>query len=146
MNSIKFRIWDKAKKHFCDYENTRNDPRGYDEWYGDLTQTFKETLNSIQEDDNLIIQQFTGLKDNNGKEIYDGDIVRGQESTFDKNANGWIDGEFENSHIWYDCHSATLVASQNHPYSETSFVFTSYSLFNIEVIGNIYESPELLKQ
>ena len=69
--------------------------------------------------------QYTGLKDKNGKEIYEGDIV--------KNALGDI-GKI----IYIDKYSAFIVKGWENGYK-------LWFEDNIEVIGNIYDNPELLK-
>lgn len=74
-----------------------------------------------------ILMQYTGLKDKNGKEIYEGDIVR---STF--NGIGKIEWDERNATYRSVGKTADMTLS----------VVTRES----EIIGNIYENPELLKQ
>lgn len=68
------------------------------------------------------LDEYTGLKDKNGKEIYEGDILESQAfiDTFE-----WIDGAYS---LCRDMGSRPITT--HYPY---------------EVIGNIYENPELLK-
>ena len=82
------------------------------------------------------VGQFTGLKDKNGKEVYEGDIVKEQRRRFkDKYfAVKW------NNDIG------------SYIFEPLDKSLTSYPCFNIgtvkglEVIGNIYENPELLEE
>lgn len=89
----------------------------------------------------MIHQQFTGLKDKNGKEIYDGDIVMVR-SQYDEedgvpaniaspNRVYFRDGAFRCG--FFDMLLGEKVCSG------------SEGNWNMEVIGNIYENPELLK-
>jgi len=74
----------------------------------------------------FVWMQFTGLKDKNGREIYEGDVVQ-YESDFRK-----ITGA-----VGYDEASAAFKIAGNH--------FTWFNPEAAEIIGNIYENPELLQ-
>lgn len=103
--------------------------------YGDLRHhkgdvcIFKQEGNSGEQVNRETIGQFTGLHDKNGREIYEGDIIRfvnGQ-----KKVNGeWVDNEF----------------IYTVEYSEGTFGIFGLSkvLNSVEVIGNIYDNPDLI--
>lgn len=88
------------------------------------------------------LQQFTGLLDKNGKEIYEGDIVkfRKHQSKDSKIRIGQIyfaDGDIAQYRIkWFE---DDFEKEKNYPST------TSLNLREIEIIGNIFENPELIK-
>lgn len=91
------------------------------------------------EEEEKTIGQFTGLKDKNGKEVFDGDVVKAHRFGFDGNET---DIEF-NGTIKYRPDGACFVISAN----DGDILVKDTTHFEepcIEVIGNIYENPELL--
>jgi len=136
MREIKFRAFDKQKNRMFDVYGLGKD------W------VTEDTLDGVDEGNNCFnaeefksrieIMQFTGLKDKNGVDIYEGDILQ------ETNVYGDIRGEvlfssakFIRSHYYVD--------KKNH-WLKTHGVFYDLHFYqlNQEIIGNIYQNPELL--
>lgn len=116
---IKFRAWEKPDATF--------DGRM---WYEVL-----EYVHTWYARDDYVLMQFTGLRDKNGNEIYEGDIIE-RESSFGTKENvlvefGWS-GEGRESCYGY----GTLCWSDDDVGKDHAC--------HIKVIGNIYENPELI--
>ncbi|PAF19722.1 YopX family protein [Terribacillus saccharophilus] len=151
MRKLKFRAWDKEKNKF--FEPTYKAYRGELEdlsisLTGDLTlRTFdKPAIHQSLFPDRFEIEQFTGLKDKNGTEIYDGDII--QFVDFDTTGGHRDDHEY----IGLVKDSNGLFEVWNSPESEYfgcdgSFIlhFISFQDDELEIIGNIHEHSHLLE-
>ena len=119
-------------------------------------------LTSGEVSDALELMQFTGLKDKNGKEIYEGDIVETQpwfywekrrigNVVFKTDIDDDIECYYDATGWFVEWHSISDELIDREPHtlflqSEGEKVAGRMYEKNIEVIGNIYENPELLKQ
>lgn len=87
--------------------------------------------------ENQVLMQYTGLKDKNGVEIYEGDIVKYGTWALES-ADYYRDSKRRIINIVFNPKKAAYMASDNDVWN-----FAIYS--DVEVIGNIYENPELIK-
>lgn len=91
------------------------------------------------------IMQYTGLKDKNGKEIYEGDIVRKVPDEWMSKTDDSIslkDFLISIANIGLVEYSTAEFILTNKKYRDK--IYDGYGHGSIEVIGNIYENPELL--
>lgn len=126
MRDIKFRGWHKGDR---DYKTGKLYPPTmmYDEKQGDILIWARNQP--------IEITQFTGLKDKNGKEIYEGDILL-------------VDDEYDktkHSVVWGgNSYPAWTLDPELDTESNCFSEIVNGGNFTMEVIGNIYENPELL--
>ena len=134
MRHFKFRLWDKEEKRIINlskgypYHHTFSVEEG-----GNISYYNLQNGSGGKEYE---LMQYTGLQDENGVEVYEGDIFSA-EGHFQ--GEGWFDTgehdydfnapvEWDNKHLSYTCGGYYL-----------------HELYNFKIIGNIYENPELLK-
>lgn len=129
MRQIKFRVWSFLDKKFIPCYDMDTDGKWIHVAEGD--QLFYVNDDNKQE---FELQQFTGLKDKNSKEIYEGDIIR--------DAQGW-----EYNVMWLDTTASfELSPVKDYPVSHLSYHTTFHfrDMLKCEIIGNIFETPELV--
>ena len=126
MREIKFRAWDKKGKEMFRLAMIS---------FLDKGEIILTGRGGSTDNKNAILMQYTGLKDKNGKEIYEGDIVKCHESI--------IEPQKETIYliIWDDEHAAFTQKNK-----ENSWGLGYMKIYPVEIIGNAYENPELLKE
>lgn len=132
MREIKFRAWDKIHKYMEFFE------LGHLYWRGEDTGDYGFP------DETDVVMQYTGLKDKNGKEIYEGDVVKYEkESMIDDKITecfGVVEMlEYPDGEAFYDQKHLGWCATGKEG-TKTLPDVAEYS----EVIGNIYENPNLI--
>lgn len=126
MRELKFRAWNGDS--YIELNNLRGERSIYFSPY-DLGAIPPEARG------NAVLEQYTGLKDKNGKEIYEGDIVR-----YGRYLRGIIPPESRTEIVsWWSGEE------EYYPCCTTSGFALPYSEDGYEVIGNIHENHELLE-
>ena len=119
MREYKFRAWDNYHQEMINWEQYKTEL---------VSDDFVEHGKGP-----LTIMQYTGLKDINGKEIYEGDIVK------NTTQQSYLGQTYE---VTWNENWACYQLMDN---GLTSNIPLSQDFMSYEVIGNIYENPELIK-
>lgn len=151
MREIKFRAWLKKENKMVEVKSIHLGTKKIIHGYSENSQCYGNKSCSF---DDIELMQYTGLKDKNGKEIYKGDIVKFNnqigEICFECGAFGigvkdCVDYETLEAYRgerFYGCLNDNFISLWEIYWN---FNCVDYEIDEIEVIGNIYENPELLE-
>lgn len=143
MRELKFRVWIKDEERYYDESdeesymivpngNVTYTSESYEEdgvWFNDTTSATND----------VVVEQYTGLKDKNGKEIYEGDIVRTKSCDQPNFSAGAIEMVQQMYLIMNSAHYRDPEISHCEPLGH-------YCDTELEVIGNIHKNPELVEE
>lgn len=133
MREIKFRAWDKKCNEMHTFDEVFDVLISMSNQVFALAKGHNSTLAEIERE-NTVIMQYTGLKDKNGTEIYEGDIVM------------YYDGEFTFKAIvewdYWSWYLKGVIPEDNFQFDDV----TDRNVSDVQIIGNIYENKELLEE
>ena len=138
----KFRAWDVShrKMFMVDSMSFRTNGDVFRVW--EYKNRIGNDLGILVNRSCCILMQFTGAKDMNGADIYEGDIIRKEECSPDDPAFGHY-GSIGAIQYDVDVMGFIVVSEDDGFYDNTGVIF---SFDEIEVVGNVYENPEMLEQ
>jgi uncharacterized phage protein (TIGR01671 family) len=132
MRKIKFRFWDGTKGNMA---MCYQDDYGYFKYPSsafllEFHQAWNEANTTEGYDKPKAMMQYTGLKDKNGVEIYEGDILT-------KRIPNYKTETFESIYAEVKFYEGSFVAFDD-------FSINIFDTYTVEIVGNIHENPELL--
>lgn len=135
---IKFRVWDSKENKMLSAVDIFNPNNGI--WYEDNPDGslhINKIINSLGYREELVMMQFTGLLDKNGKEIYEGDILNNKGENY---SEFWKVYFNQDKMAWYiGCDNGDEF------YDDFLFEFSVNNKSYLYVCGNIFENADLLK-
>ena len=145
MREIKFRAWNISEKRWCSPAELEwcllPNPYTHGDGVFEIDESNKEKDSAFNLGTSYELMQYTGLKDKNGKEIYEGDII-----------NTYLEDEQGPLPLSEVCFfEGCFVITESAPGYSPSYYWEKGELTlrefakDSEIVGNIYENPELLQ-
>ena len=145
----KFRAWLKEENEMI-IVDTMN-------WFDDEFESIGDGITFLRGAEKIELMQSTGLCDKNGKEIFEGDILKFNDEWDDYGYEGYVEGSIDGinyveikAETTYFTFGKTripessltdLVENEHYSFEE----LMNEKSYEFEIIGNIYENPELLE-
>lgn len=123
----RYKAWDSWRKRMSVVDRIYIDTKGvrlYDD-FGEYWRDFSD----------VELMQSTGLKDKNGKEIFEGDILAVETDDETLNVNVF----------WDENHALFMFESKKYNEKEALAELLEDNSYPFEIVGNVYENPELLE-
>lgn len=150
----RYKAWDKIHKIMYEVDDIMSIDFGKSE-ISVKTLFFDQT--NRYNFDAIVLMQSTGLSDKNGKEIFEGDILKFNDTWSDYCYEGYVDGEITGvNYVEIGTESTAFIFSKTkYPDSSLFYYANEERLtfqeiitdddFEFEVVGNIYTDPKLLE-
>ena len=124
---FKFRVWDNLDKKYYEDDCFQIQIESSGDLF--IIGPGNDGEDCFWETNNTVVEQCTGLKDKNGKLIYEGDIVE-------------FDGDFHGDIAWDEDAGCWAIRTTEN----TIYTFDNLYGYELEIVGNIHENKELLDE